>query len=120
MTLESKEKENKQVDNIFAELGVSTIEEDNIYTILKHLLNTDNIEVKTALTINEITIYNKALWYAETYKTPSLYRYINRQMILKISQDRKGREEIVKAIANELERQRRHELAVAKGKGIEV
>lgn len=102
----SKDKEIKHPEikkgSIFDKVGMAHVTDDNIFSIIGKLLDTADIELKTSLSRNEIIIFNKAIRFAEKYRTPSLKLYIYGEMILKVSQDRKGREELIDAISSSI------------------
>lgn len=86
--------------SIFDKVGITNIQEDNIFNTINKLLDVHDIELKTALSQNEVVVFTKALWFSDKFDLPVLKLYVTKMMILKVSQDRKGRTELIEAISS--------------------
>jgi len=86
-------------DKISQLLNVDTAEDENVKSLVGELTNSKNIETKTAITIQQVVVISRAIWYSKQYGVKSLDVYTRKVMLkLNVSINRGGRSDITTAL----------------------
>jgi len=96
------------------QLGLSDIlaleekEHTELDKILELLLDPQNIEHNSDLNKNEILAFSVLATLANRHNLPVLQQFLKQNLLLRVSKNRKGREEWVKILSRQLEKDDYH------------
>ena len=90
--------------------------DDSMQKVLLELTNSNNLETKSELDVNQIKAFARAAWFADYYESDSLKILITYLLKFTVSKDRGGRKELVDALKGTWA----YQLAKQKNEKIEV
>lgn len=85
-------------------LAVQEEEHTELDKILELLLDPENISHNSDLNNNEILAFSVLSTLASRHKLPVLQEFLKQNLLLRVSKNRKGREEWVKILSRQLEK----------------
>ena len=83
------------------QLGLRTESENSIKSVSKELFSSDKIDVKTELSGDEINMVTKLRFLEERFALGNMDTLINSLLRLRVSKNRKSRDEFIKALNSE-------------------